>query len=319
MLNKVIDKQVDPDTFETLTFDAMNTTFYFVISQCKISNWKDVIEGWVRYVEMEWSRFQGGDNELGQLNNLEIGQKMNLSLPLYDVLQRADDYRQKTNSSFSPYLLSQIQYHGYQLSFPFPMNGFVKEEVIPPLIDSKTSPFLFDPKQITVTRTSEGKVDLGGIGKGYTVQAAAKWLKHIGGASAGMVDGGGDMTVWSDGLKEWKIGVAHPLQKNREIAQFRLKNGSIATSNVIYRSWTKGNEVKHHILNGKTGFPAENHIIQATVISENCLDAEVGAKLCLIEEVKNIKSQLKKISSAFTYLLVNDQGKVISGRLEELM
>ena len=74
------------------------------------------------------------------------------------------------------------------------------------MIDSKTSPFLFDPKQITVIRTSEGKVDLGGIGKGYTVQAAARWLKNIGGASAGMVDGGGDMTVWSDGLKEWKIG-----------------------------------------------------------------------------------------------------------------
>jgi thiamine biosynthesis lipoprotein len=294
----------------------MSTTFYFAVANCTVPNWQEVIQGWIRYVETEWSRFQGNNNELGQLNQLAIGEEMTLSPPLYDVLQRAEDYRRKTNGTFSPYLLPQIQYHGYETSFPFDQTGLAGKEM-PPLFDKVNSPFLFDPHLNTVMRTTEGRVDLGGIGKGYAVQAAARWLRNIGGASSGIVDGGGDITVWSAGSKEWKIGVSHPLQTDAEITQFCIKNGSIATSNVIYRSWTQGNERKHHILNGRTGLPAENNIIQATVITENLLDAEVGAKLCLIEDVSKIMKQLIILSPSCTCLLINNQGKVLAGGWEE--
>ncbi|MEH7076787.1 FAD:protein FMN transferase [Neobacillus drentensis] len=312
----MIDKQEGLKPSESLTFTAMNTTFFIEVTNCSMPNWKEVIHGWIQYVEKEWSRFQGKNNELGQLNQLAIGEKMILSPPLFDILHRAEDYRQKTSSTFSPYLLPQLQYHGYESTFPFTMSRWVGNEM-PPLFENVNSPFLFEPHSNTVMRTTAGKVDLGGIGKGYAVQAVARWLKNIGGASTGMVDGGGDMTVWSDGNKEWKIGVAHPHHKEVEITQFRIKNGSIATSNSIFRSWTQGNVRKHHILNGRTGLPAENTIIQATVITENCLDAEVGAKICLIEDVSNIKHQLKRLNPASSFLLINNQGEVLADGWEE--
>ena len=38
---------------------------------------------------------------------------------LYDLLKRADDYYLKTDGRFSPYLLTQLEAHGYDQSFPF--------------------------------------------------------------------------------------------------------------------------------------------------------------------------------------------------------
>lgn len=307
---KVTDKHVDRNVLDTLSFEAMNTTFYFAIASSKIPNWKEIIQGWVEYVEKEWSRFRV-DNELGRVNQLGIDEEMVISPPLFDVLQKAESYRKRTNGFFSPYLLPQMQYHGYEESFPFSSSRFVIQ-AMPRVYDKESSPFLFDPSTSAVTRVKEGKIDLGGIGKGYTVQAAARWLKNVSGAVAGMVDGGGDMTVWSDGHKEWKIGVTHPFQQDVEIAQFSLKNGSVATSNVIYRSWTQGNTTKHHILNGKTGLPVESNIVQATVIADNCLDAEVAAKLCFIEKESNIKDRLKNLNPTCSFLLVNTQGRILT-------
>jgi thiamine biosynthesis lipoprotein len=308
----VTGKLEDLNTFDTLSFEAMNTSFYIAVSNYKFGNWKEAIQGWVHYVEQEWSRFQP-NNELGKINQMEIGEKISLSPPLFDVLQKAEDYRGRTNGYFSPYLLPQMQYHGYEHTFPFQASKPVTD-VMPDVYQKDSSPFMFDQHNGTVTRIAAGQIDLGGIGKGYTVQAVARWLKHNEEASSGIVDGGGDMTVWSDGEKEWKIAVAHPYKTDQEIAQFRIKNGSIATSNVIYRSWKQGNEKKHHILNGQTGLPVDSRIIQATVITEHCLDAEVGAKLCFMMEEQQLNGFLKKINPCFSFLLVNEEG-IISNTL----
>jgi FAD:protein FMN transferase len=305
----VTDKREERKEIDSLTINIMNTAFYISVTDCLQKNWKDVISDWLHYVEKEWSRFRT-NNELYRINQLKIGEKVIVSPPLIDVLQHAEYYRQKTGGFFSPYLLPQLQFHGYAYSFPFhsgnPANGKT-----PAVTDPETSLFRLDRKSSTVERLAPGQIDLGGIGKGYAVQSAANWLKNIGGAKAGIVDGGGDITVWSDGRKTWKIGVADPFNTDRDIAQYMLKNGSFATSNIIYRSWIQGNRKKHHLLNGKTGKPVGTTIIQATVITDNCLDTEVMAKLCFMETGQTLTSLLTSINSNYTILLVNENGKLI--------
>lgn len=66
-----------------------------------------------------------------------------------------------------------------------------------------------------------------------------------------------------------------------------MASGAIATSNRIYRSWTQGENSKHHLLNGQTGNVAITDVIQATVVTSSLCDAEVGAKLCfLVDDTK---------------------------------
>jgi thiamine biosynthesis lipoprotein len=114
--------------------------------------------------------------------------------------------------------------------------------------------------------------------------------------------------VSSDGEKEWKIGVAHPIEKDQVIALFRLKNGSIATSNILYRSWKQGNEQKHHILDGQTGLPVESSMIQCTVVCNNLLDAEVLAKLCFMNHA--LDPEFKKSANVHSTILVGKNGKI---------
>lgn len=294
---------------EHLSFEAMNTVFDIQVIDCKAPNWKKAIFAWIKYVEKEWSRFEF-NNELFQLNQLKVGEAIIISPPFFDVLKLAEKFRLLTDGLFSPYLLPQMIFHGYDQSFPFKESKGNKKPM-PDVYHLKMAPFTFDQRTGKVKRIAEGKVDLGGIAKGYAVQSAAQWLKDIGQSRAGIVDGGGDITVWSDGSKEWVIGVGHPINETEEIAQFRIKNGSIATSSSHYRSWVSGNEKKHHILNGQTGLPANGEIIQATFVTDTCLHAEIGAKLFFMGEEKKIETILQEISSNFAYLLVRKDGEIV--------
>jgi thiamine biosynthesis lipoprotein len=304
----VIAKQEDLNPENILQLEAMNTTFYFQVVNCLNKDWKNVISDWIEYVEREWSRFRI-NNDLDCLNELSVGEQIMLPPPLFDIIQKAEDYRKKTKGLFNPYLLQQMKFHGYDQAFPFPFSSTLgKEYEFPNIYNQTDGPFEYDQESNTVKRIAPGKLDLGGIGKGYAVQSAGQWLKEIGQARAGIVDGGGDITVWSDGEKEWSIGVAHPYEKNKEIAQFRVKNASVATSNIIYRRWQQGNEQKHHLLNGNTGLPVESSIIQATVVSENLLDAEVAAKLCFMENHDN--EEFFKMAKVYLTILVDKNGHI---------
>ncbi|WP_066313732.1 FAD:protein FMN transferase [Bacillus sp. FJAT-29814] len=305
----MIDKREERKELDCLTIQIMNTDFYIAVTDCLQKNWKDVISGWLHYVEKEWSRFRT-DNELARINQLKTGEKVIVSPPLIDVLLHAESYRQKSGGFFSPYLLPQLQFHGYAHSFPFRL-GKPETGKPPAVFDVQISPFRFNRKASTVERAAPGQIDLGGIGKGYAVQATANWLKNIGGAKTGIVDGGGDIIVWSDGSKTWTIGVANPHDTDLDITQYRIQNGSLATSNIIYRSWMQGNEKKHHLINGKTGQPVGTTIIQATAITDNCLDAEVMAKLCFMEKGQTLASLLTAINPNYTILLVNENGNMI--------
>ncbi|MGJ7912760.1 FAD:protein FMN transferase [Neobacillus sp. LXY-1] len=304
----MIAKPAVHDDLDILAFEAMNTNFYIAVTDCQLKNWKDVIGDWIKYVENDWSRFNS-ENELDSLNNLQPGETIPISPPLLDVLSRAENYRGLTNGLFSPYLLRQLQYHGYGHSFPFQSSVPATCEM-PRLDVNSIAPFKLDSNAGTATRISDGQLDLGGIGKGYAVQASSRWLKTMGKASSGIVDGGGDMDIWSNGEREWKIGVSHPNNPKKEIAQFSIKNGAVATSNVVYRSWMQGNEKKHHLLNGKTGLPIESNLIQATVITEHCLDAEVMAKLCFMESGQNLLNVLANISPNYSILLVDQNHQI---------
>lgn len=265
---------------ETLSIDVMNTNVYIEISNSQKSNWRENIKAWLLYVDEEWSRFRD-DNELSKLNELPEGESIQITAPLYDVLYRANEYREKTMGLFSPYLKVQMESNGYIKSFPFtgtpsttPAN--FHEEMI-----EETNPFLFLGHN-TIKKNTNQKVDIGGFAKGYAMECTAEWLRNTSGAKYGIVDGGGDMTMWSDGKKEWKIGIANPFEEGEEISIIRMKTGAVATSNRLYRSWMYGNEKKHHLLNGKTGIPVKTDVVQATVIAKHLLDGEVLAKMCFL-------------------------------------
>lgn len=287
------------------TAELMNTHFYIEVSDQTVPDWQEHIGAWLRYVDSEWSRFRK-NNELDQINQAPKGTELVLSPPLYDCIWLADQYRLKTQDRFSPYLKKALEQHGYNRSFPFTSS----EDDTLEHFQLEEQPFLFKG-DFTVIKNTERHIDLGGMGKGYAVQGAAKWLKEHG-AVYGLVDGGGDMTVWSDGEKEWNISVADAWDNSKDIGVFTLKNASIATSNRVYRSWSNGEKHKHHLLEGRTGEVLQSEVVQATVIGQTCVEAEVAAKMCFLLKEEDRERWFRSEMPHSHYLLVKEDGEVES-------
>ncbi|MFJ7952979.1 FAD:protein FMN transferase [Lysinibacillus sp. NPDC096418] len=261
---------------DTLSLQLMNTDFYIAIPKGMNTTWKDTAEKWLQYVAKEWSRFQP-NNELSELNTLKIGEALRINSHLYDCLRLANDYYLQSNGLFSPYLKLQLERHGYNQSFPFAEAKQKSSQAH--FIAGRPFQFL-DNQQ--VMKVAHQEIDLGGFAKGYAIEKLAEWLENEVAPDYGMVDGGGDLKVWSTGEKVWKIGVADAIDIDKEISQIKIKTGAIATSNRIFRSWTQNNISKHHLLNGRTGEVAKTDVIQATVVTSTMCNAEVSAKLCFL-------------------------------------
>lgn len=263
-----------------LNMKAMNTRFYVDLFSKEPIEWQDPLTTWIRYVEKEWSRFLP-NNELGMINDAKQGDVLAVSEPLFDVLFLADYYYHKTEGLFSPYLLHALVSQGYNRSFPF-KESEEQEEMVPIVAEN---PLIFHKEKGVFIKNTQEKIELGGIAKGYAVDSAAVWLRNEIGAEWGIVDGGGDMSLWSNGQKEWRIGIMDPFHEEQELTTIRIHNGAIATSNKVYRSWLQNGEKKHHLLNGRSGKPAHTEVVQATAIAKTCTEADIAAKMaCIIAD-----------------------------------
>lgn len=295
---------------ETFTQNVMNTTFYITLSNCSIKDWKEKIGHYLHYVDTQWSRFTK-KNELARVNESKKGTTVILSPTLFDVLKMADHYRKITGGLFSPFLKRQMEENGYNQSFPFCSSA--TNTLLPPFLEKE--PLLFRQSNTIIKNTTE-EIDLGGIAKGYVVESIAQWLQSIGQSSYGLVDGGGDMTLWSDGNKTWNVNIADPKNIDHDIGSIKIQNGAIATSNSLHRSWMQGTTTKHHLLNGKTGRSIETDVIQATVLAANNVQAEVAAKMCFLLDTTERKKWFKTYLPDVKRILVYKDGSILYEKKE---
>ena len=100
-------------------------------------------------------------------------------------------------------------------------------------------------------------IDLGGIAKGYAVDAAVRVLKKKNIKSA-MVNAGGDMYVLGRKQgKPWRIGIRHPRREGEILGTIEVEDKAIVTSGDYERFFFSGGKRYHHIINPKTGYPAD--------------------------------------------------------------
>ncbi len=99
------------------------------------------------------------------------------------------------------------------------------------------------------------RIDLGGIAKLYILEAGRRVLEARG-APRALVNGGGDVVAHSDGAP-WRVGVRDPRAPERLLGVVELKNGAVAASGDYERYFERDGKRFHHILDPRTGYPAE--------------------------------------------------------------
>lgn len=133
----------------------------------------------------------------------------------------------------------------------------------------------FDATARTLRFRSAGvKIDLGGIAKGHAVDAAASALKQRGVTNA-LVDLSGNMVALGHppGAEAWRIGVRDPRDRRPYFARITLSGQAIATSGKYEQFVARDGHTYGHILDPRTGMPAEG-LISVTVIAETAMLAD---------------------------------------------
>lgn len=135
----------------------------------------------------------------------------------------------------------------------------------------------------TVTMPADSEIDLGGIGKEYAVDRTAQLLTAELAAPI-MVNFGGDIRVVGVGGSDrsWHIGIEDPQVSDQPVGQIELRNGAVATSGDARRFCLYKGKRLGHILNPKTGWPAEDMPRSVTVIGETCLESGFLATLAML-------------------------------------
>lgn len=130
-------------------------------------------------------------------------------------------------------------------------------------------------------------LDLGAVGKGYGCDMAAEYLKGTDAAGACVALGGSIVVYGSkpDGTA-WKVGVKDPRAgEGTTMGVISFGDGEtafVSTSGDYEKYFEQDGRRYHHILDPRTGYPAWNGTIAATVVCDNGLTSDALSTLCML-------------------------------------
>lgn len=167
----------------------------------------------------------------------------------------------------------------------------------------------------TVTLLDGAQLDLGGIAKGYAADLLRAQLEKEGVTSA-TLDLGGDVFVMgrkTDG-SDWRIAVKDPADTESYLGVVSAADKFIVTSGVYERYFEENGVRYHHILDPKTGCPAESGLVSVTVLCENGAWADALSTACFVlgpDGALALRDDLADQGTNFELILATDDGRVL--------
>jgi thiamine biosynthesis lipoprotein len=258
-----------------LRFRAMGSDVHIVVvgDQRLLEQGKQRIEE----LEQRWSRFIS-TSEVSVLN-ANHGVPMRVSGDTFRLVRRAIEGWRATGGRFDPTVLGDVIRAGYDRPIEAVVvhsNGGVSA------LRRNCGGIVADAATMTVILPRETGFDPGGIGKGLAADIVVAELIAAG-ADGACVNIGGDLRVEGAGPRDdrWVIGVDHP-SNGSEIARFSLAAGAVATSGIVVRAWTVGNERRHHLIDPATGRSSGTESIAVTALAREAAWAEIATKAALL-------------------------------------
>ncbi|MDI6799816.1 MAG: FAD:protein FMN transferase [Actinomycetota bacterium] len=184
---------------------------------------------------------------------------------------------------------------------------------------------LDEDKRAVRLKAEGAKIDLGGVAKGYALDRAADILRDNGIESALLTMGSTTKVIGvkADG-KPWKVGIQNPrfAGDGSLVGVLSLDGLALSTSGDYQRYFEEDGIRLHHILDPKTGMPAEG-LMSASVIGE-ITAAEADALSTAVFVMGNEKGlEFLESDDQIEGILVLSDGSVkitsgLEGRVQEL-
>ena len=177
------------------------------------------------------------DSELCAMN-AHASRGFGASPLLFDVVSEALSWARVTDGVFDPTVIDVLEASGYDRTFDQIAGGTAAVSARPTTPRGTWRDIEMDPDRRVITMPEGVRIDLGGIGKGYSVDRA---IALLGSGANAMVNASGDLYAAGDGPDGdgWYVGVQDPFNPDADIAVLNVNDCGVATSGSIKRRWTR--------------------------------------------------------------------------------
>ena len=227
----------------------------------------DIVFAEIERIEGLLSKYKA-DSEVAELNRLG---SLKVSPDTFYIVKRAKEFYSLSDGAFDISVAPLVDLWGFtDKKFAVPQDNKIKATLA--LIGSDKI-ILNAGDNVIKFKLSGMKIDLGAIAKGYALDCALKKLKDKSITSC-LINAGGQVSCLGDKFgKPWRVAVQNPQGKG-VIDYLELVNKSVSTSGDYRQFFSAGAKKYAHILDPKTGYPADSGIVAVTVVAEDGLTAD---------------------------------------------
>lgn len=283
----------------TISGNTMGT-FYTIkfISRKKESPavWKDKVDIRLKEVNKKLSMYDP-ESELSFFNRQAISTPVQISSDFYTLLLTAKKLYQITDGAWDGTVKPLVDLWGFGTKKSPP---HIPDTDAITLAISKTGfHHLHIKKPRIIYKSADVTLDLGSIAKGFGVDAVAT-LFTSSDIHDVLVEIGGELYASGKNKKGegWSVGISRPdkqFTSQRLYKIVRLKNQALATSGNYRNFFEINKKIFSHIIDPKTGFPVDNQIVSASVISQDCMFADGLATALMVMNVQKALTLVNRL------------------------
>ena len=209
--------------------------------------------------------------ESSEISRLNRAGKLKVSPDTFYIIKKSKEFWQLSDGAFDITVEPIVALWGFSnRQYLVPLDKEIRSVL--KLIGSDKI-ILHEKNYVVEFKLPGMKIDLGGIAKGFALDCAVKKLKSNN-INSCLINAGGQ--VYALGGKfgaPWKIAIKNP--REPEISgTLELKNKSASTSGDYEQFFFKAGRRYCHIINPKTGYPADSRLVSVTVITDEGLTAD---------------------------------------------
>ncbi len=213
------------------------------------------------------------ESDVSLANQLAASRPVFVGEDFLDLLARAREAWEITGGAFDPTVGPLLSAWGL-----VDMNGRVPPEAeIRRLLEHRGMDLVEtdDSGAVRYLRTGVS-VDLGGIGKGYAVDAVVRHLREQGVGAGAVISGRSTVVTWGTppAAGHWRVQVVDPDAPHRGLCTLLVQPGAVSSSGAYERRFRLGGEEYGHVLDPRSGQPVDL-LRSATVWTRTALLGDV--------------------------------------------
>lgn len=236
-------------------------------------------------------------SEISEVNRFAGVKPVKVSQDTFDIIERSLVYSRITDGSFdiTAGALAGIWKKSLKRGVLPDRNEIENAAVLTGFED-----VILDREGCTVMLKKRGqRLDLGGVAKGTAADEAARILKHCDVTDALLNFGGTVVCMGS----ERTVGLRTPFAKDgTTFAEITVKYKAVVTSGIYEQYAVIGGRLYHHIVDPRTGFPADSGLESVTLVGDSSeqLDALATAIIVMGIETGSELAQKLGLQAVFT-------------------